>query len=295
MDFRKNKEIYKNFNQLFSGELKDAEERLFKKMKDIKETRKKQILDNMVNPNSLDEEDEEDKLIKDFIRQDKIKKKLFTNCEFWLFLDILFASNISYFDLYYQITETIDDERYNNFKRCIEIFNDIISREAYKEQRKKVESKSNNPLLNLNLLDNETAKKSIKTKTEIIHQVLKERIASGTFIYFSKFCYRDIKNVLQTHKINQHRIENYVDDEERTGIVYKLKPNNLSKEAYVNAKEFVSKVKKEDPEDMVFYLDLQRKEIKFTYLTDDEKILNIQGIDRNYIMNKGIFIFFMFF
>jgi hypothetical protein len=44
MDYRKSKELHKTFHTLFSEELKLAENRLFEKMKEVKDTRKEQIL-----------------------------------------------------------------------------------------------------------------------------------------------------------------------------------------------------------------------------------------------------------
>ena len=82
-DYRRYKELFKNFSHLFSGELTKAEEKLFKKMKSVKDSRKEKILQHYIDPDTLDEDDEEDKLIKDFIRRDKIDKMLYKFCEFW--------------------------------------------------------------------------------------------------------------------------------------------------------------------------------------------------------------------
>ena len=40
MDYRKSKELHKTFHTLFSEELRQAENRLFEKMKEVKDTRK---------------------------------------------------------------------------------------------------------------------------------------------------------------------------------------------------------------------------------------------------------------
>ena len=83
MDYRKSKELHKTFHTLFSEELKLAENRLFEKMKEVKDTRKEQILQNKIDPKTLAEENEEDERIKEFIRSDKIDSKLYKRCEFW--------------------------------------------------------------------------------------------------------------------------------------------------------------------------------------------------------------------
>jgi hypothetical protein len=40
MDYRKSRELHNTFHKLFSEELKQAENRLFEKMKEVKDTRK---------------------------------------------------------------------------------------------------------------------------------------------------------------------------------------------------------------------------------------------------------------
>lgn len=56
---------------------------MFEKMKEIKDKRKKDILENKIDPRTLAEENEEDERIKQFIRNDKINSKLFKTCDFW--------------------------------------------------------------------------------------------------------------------------------------------------------------------------------------------------------------------
>lgn len=83
MTYRKSREINSSFNILFENELGLAENRLFEKMKEIKDKRKKDILENKIDPKTLAEENEEDERIKQFIRNDKINSKLFKTCDFW--------------------------------------------------------------------------------------------------------------------------------------------------------------------------------------------------------------------
>lgn len=83
LDYRKAKELHKTFSTLFNEELKLAENRLFEKMKEVKDTRKEQILQNKIDPKTLKEENEEDERIKAFIRSNKLDSKLYIRCEFW--------------------------------------------------------------------------------------------------------------------------------------------------------------------------------------------------------------------
>jgi len=83
MTYRKSKELNSSFKLLFDNDLVLAENRLFEKMKEIKDNRKKDILENKIDPRTLGEENEEDERIKQFIRNDKINSKLFTTCDFW--------------------------------------------------------------------------------------------------------------------------------------------------------------------------------------------------------------------
>lgn len=83
MTYRKSKELNSSFKVLFDNDLGLAENRLFEKMKEIKDNRKKDILENKIDPRTLAEENEEDERIKQFIRNDKINSKLFKTCDFW--------------------------------------------------------------------------------------------------------------------------------------------------------------------------------------------------------------------
>lgn len=76
-------ELHKSFQTVFNDELIFAENRLFEKMKEVKDNRKKQILQNKLDPKTLEEENEEDERVKEFIRSDKIDSKLFRRCDFW--------------------------------------------------------------------------------------------------------------------------------------------------------------------------------------------------------------------
>lgn len=122
MDYRKSKELHKTFHTLFSEELKQAENRLFEKMKEVKDTRKEQILQNKIDPKTLAEENEEDERIKEFIRSDKINSKLYTRCEFWLFLDILFAMHYTKAGLYYRKSFSIEKGR--NLRKALALVNE---------------------------------------------------------------------------------------------------------------------------------------------------------------------------
>ena len=250
-------------------------------MKNVKERRKERILNDKIDPKTIDDEDEEDKLIKDFIRKNKIESKMFKNSKFWQFLDLIFSKTIVIFDLYYSFSEETKKLSKDNLNLGLDHIYYQEDDEVVVEPLSPSIKPQDGLLKRQNSFDVEF-NWGETSKVETLEDLSYPQLASRVFVYFAKYCYRDISK--PELRIEAARVDYESKNSKKEG--YKVKGSEQSRKLSEKKEKLLKKIQTPDVHKfMAYFSDLDVDE--FTYPTDDDNSLIIKKLDRSSLLDDS--------